>query len=82
MHGWLRATAGGLPRTFWYLWSGILLNRLGGFVVLFLSLYLTAQRGLSLALAGAVVGTYGVGGMVGTLLGGVLADRWGRRRTG
>jgi len=78
---WLRETVGGLPRTFWVLWSGILINRVGGFVVLFLSLYLTGPRGLSPAVAGAVVGGHGVGAMLGTLLGGVLADRWGRRRT-
>lgn len=81
MRGWLRDTAGGLPGTYWYLWAGLLINRAGGFAVLFLSLYLTAQRGASAALAGLVVGTYGIGGVLGTLAGGVLADRWGRRRT-
>lgn len=81
MRGWLRETTGGLPDTFWFLWSGILINRVGGFVLLFLSLYLTGPRGLSPALAGTIVGGYGIGGMVGTLLGGVLTDRWGRRRT-
>ncbi len=81
MRGWLRTTVGGLPATFWYLWVAILVNRAGSFAVLFLSLYLTGPRHLSPAAAGAVVGTFGVGGAAGTLLGGVLADRWGRRRT-
>ncbi|MCW3844278.1 MFS transporter [Micromonospora yasonensis] len=84
MHGlrrWWDDTAGGLPATFWYLWSGLLINRAGAFAMLFLSLYLTAARGASASLAGAVVGAYGAGGAVGTLLGGVLADRWGRRAT-
>ena len=81
MRSWLRDTAGGLPATYWYLWTGILINRVGGFAVLFLSLYLTAQRGASPSLAGLVVGTYGIGGVVGTLAGGVLSDRWGRRAT-
>src|SRR3954453_6984710 len=81
MRGWLRDTAGGLPATFWYLWTGLLINRVGGFAVLFLSLYLTAQRGASAALAGLVLGTYGIGGGIGTLAGGVLTDRWGRRGT-
>ncbi len=81
VRGWLRDTAGGLPATYWYLWSGLLINRIGGFAVLFLSLYLTAQRGAGVALAGLVVGTYGIGGVIGTLAGGVLTDRWGRRRT-
>jgi MFS family permease len=78
---WLRDTAGGLPATYWYLWAGLLINRAGGFAVLFLSLYLTSQRGASPALAGLVVGTYGIGGVIGTLTGGILTDRWGRRRT-
>jgi MFS family permease len=81
VRGWLRDTAGGLPRTYWYLWAGLLVNRVGGFAVLFLSLYLTAERGASAALAGLVVGMYGIGGVIGTLAGGVLTDRWGRRRT-
>ncbi|MGN9802111.1 MFS transporter [Micromonospora sp. L32] len=84
MHGlrrWWDGTAGGLPATFWYLWAGLLVNRAGAFAVLFLSLYLTAARGASESLAGAVVGAYGAGGAVGVLLGGVLADRWGRRAT-
>ncbi|MGK5676524.1 MFS transporter [Micromonospora sp. URMC 106] len=78
---WLDDTAGGLPATFWYLWAGLLINRAGAFAMLFLSLYLTDARGASEALAGTVVGAYGLGGAGGVLLGGVLADRWGRRAT-
>lgn len=81
MRSWLREAAGGLPATYWFLWTGLLINRIGGFAVLFLSLYLTAQRGASPALAGLTVGAYGIGGVAGTLLGGVLTDRWGRRPT-
>ncbi|MFG2103110.1 MFS transporter [Micromonospora echinaurantiaca] len=78
---WLDDTAGGLPATFWYLWAGLLINRAGAFAMLFLSLYLTSARSASEAVAGAVVGAYGAGGAAGVLLGGVLADRWGRRST-
>ncbi|MDG4761785.1 MFS transporter [Micromonospora sp. WMMD710] len=78
---WWDDTAGGLPTTFWYLWSGLLINRAGAFAMLFLALYLTDARGASEAVAGTVVGAYGAGGAVGVLLGGVLADRWGRRAT-
>ncbi|WP_433387991.1 MFS transporter [Micromonospora sp. KLBMP9576] len=78
---WLHDTAGGLPATFWYLWAGLLINRAGAFAMLFLSLYLTAARGASEALTGTVVGAYGLGGAGGVLLGGILADRWGRRAT-
>ncbi|RKN39135.1 MFS transporter [Micromonospora endolithica] len=81
LRNWWDDTAGGLPATFWYLWAGLLINRAGGFAMLFLSLYLTEARGASESLAGAVVGAYGIGGAGGVLLGGVLADRWGRRAT-
>ncbi|MFF5234107.1 MFS transporter [Dactylosporangium sp. NPDC000521] len=81
MRVWYRSTIGGLPRMYWYLWTGMLINRVGGFVALVLSLYLTADRGLKPGAAGLVVGLYGIGGIAGVLLGGVLADRWGRRPT-
>jgi MFS family permease len=81
LRAWYRTTAGGLSRTFWVICAGILLNRAGGFAVLFLSLYLTGPRHLSPSVAGVVVGGYGIGAAAGTLLGGLLADGWGRRRT-
>ncbi|GIE97839.1 MDR family MFS transporter [Paractinoplanes rishiriensis] len=81
MPGWLHQAAGGLPRTFWLLWAGTLVNRLGSFVVLFMAIYLTDARGFSQSRAGLVIGLYGVGGAIGTTVGGVLSDRWGRRPT-
>jgi predicted MFS family arabinose efflux permease len=54
---------------------------LRGFAVLFLWLYLTGPRHLSPSAAGVVVGGYGVGATVDTLLGDLLAGGWGRRRT-
>lgn len=69
------------PRAFWLLWIGSLLNRLGAFVVPFLTLYLTGQRGYSETAAGLVVSLYGVGGIAAALLGGVMTDRVGRRAT-
>uniref|UniRef100_A8LZG4 Major facilitator superfamily MFS_1 n=1 Tax=Salinispora arenicola (strain CNS-205) TaxID=391037 RepID=A8LZG4_SALAI len=81
MRGWLHDTAGGLPRTFWYLWTGTLINRLGSFVIIFLAIYLTQERNFSASQAGLVLGLWGVGGAAGTTIGGTLADRWGRRPT-
>jgi len=79
--GWWQATVGGLPRTFWVIWTGTVIDRLGCFVVPFLSLYLTRERGLSAAAAGVLVSVHGLGGVGAGLIGGVLADRVGRRRT-
>jgi MFS family permease len=81
VRNWFRDTTGGLPATFWYLWAGTLINRLGSFILVFLAIYLTRERGFSDAQAGLVIGLWGAGGAVGTMVGGVLADRWGRRPT-
>ncbi|MFU8855021.1 MDR family MFS transporter [Micromonospora sp. SL1-18] len=81
VQGWFRDTTGGLPRSFWYLWTGTLINRLGSFVLVFLAIYLTQARGFSASQAGLVIGMWGVGGAVGTTIGGTLTDRWGRRPT-
>lgn len=78
---WIHETAGGLPRQFWYLWCTTLINRVGSFVLIVLAIYLTGERGLSEAFAGLVIGLWGAGSAVGTTLGGVLADRWGRKPT-
>ncbi|HYN94370.1 MAG TPA: MFS transporter [Pilimelia sp.] len=78
---WARETTGGLPATFWFLWTGTLINRAGAFVIVFLAIYLTSERGFAVSYAGLVLGLYGAGGAVGTMLGGALADRWGRRPT-
>ncbi|MGR6322356.1 MFS transporter [Micromonospora soli] len=81
VRGWFRDTTGGLPRAFWYLWTGTLINRLGSFVLVFLAIYLTQARGFSASQAGLVIGLWGVGGAFGTTVGGTLTDRWGRRPT-
>lgn len=81
MRSWLQETVGGLPRTFWYLWSGNLINRAGGFVGIMLAIYLSDYRGFDASFVGLVVGMVGGGGAIGALIGGQLADRWGRRST-
>ncbi len=71
----------GLPRAYWFLWGGLLINRIGSFIVPMMTVYLTRQRGLSLVTAGEIVALYGVGSLLGTTLGGWLADHVGRRAT-
>ncbi|SCG68015.1 MDR family MFS transporter [Micromonospora inositola] len=79
MATWWRQTAGGLPRTFWYLWTATLINRLGSFVAIYLGVYLVSVRHFDPSYAGMVIGLHGAGSALGTLLGGMIADRWGRR---
>lgn len=68
-----------LPRVYWFLWLGTLVNRLGGFVVPFLTLYLTSQRGATPAQAALIVSLSGAGSFLSQLVGGELTDRLGRR---
>lgn len=71
----------GLPRPFWVLFAGTLVNRIGGFALVFLAIYLTEVRGLTPAEAGAIVSAYGLGAIAGGPLGGAVSDRIGRRPT-
>jgi MFS family permease len=77
----IAAAAGGLPRVFWTMWWGLIVNRLASFVIAFLSLYLVRERGLRPAEAGRILALYGVGLTVAGPLGGALADQIGRRAT-
>lgn len=71
----------GLPRQFVVLWVGMFINRLGGFVVPFLAIYLTSIRHFSVEFVGFVAASLGAGILAGGLIGGYLADRIGRRST-
>ncbi|MEU0393344.1 MFS transporter [Streptomyces sp. NPDC006208] len=77
----VRESVSGLPREFWWLWTSTLVNRLGAFVATFMALYLTLERGYSASYAGLVAALHGLGGVVSSLGGGVMADRLGRRPT-
>ncbi|WP_320778854.1 MFS transporter [Streptomyces sp. CRN 30] len=77
----VRESVSGLPSAFWWLWTSTLVNRLGAFVATFMALYLTLERGYSASYAGLVAALHGLGGVVSSLAGGVMADRLGRRPT-
>jgi len=76
----LLANLRALPRAAWVLFLGTFINRFGGFVVPFLTLYLTGQ-GYSVTAAGLAVSAYGAGNLLASLVGGHLADKLGRRET-
>ncbi|MFJ4874033.1 MDR family MFS transporter [Streptomyces sp. NPDC088745] len=77
----VRESVSGLPREFWWLWTSTLVNRMGAFVATFMALYLTLDRGYSATYAGLVAALHGLGGVVSSLVAGVMADRLGRRPT-
>ncbi|HUJ59694.1 MAG TPA: MFS transporter [Kofleriaceae bacterium] len=70
-----------LPRAYWFVWAGTLINRLGGFVVPLLAIYLVRARGLDAEQAGGIVAAFGAGQVVASIAGGQLTDRLGRRAT-
>ncbi len=76
----LRATLRGLPPSAWALFAGTFINRFGSFVLPFLILYLVRQ-GYPPVAAGTAAGAYGLGSLGASLVGGVAADRLGRRTT-
>jgi MFS family permease len=58
---------------------GMLVNRLGTFLNIFLVLFMT-HRGFTAVQSGIALGVYGFGGVAGVLLGTTLADWLGARR--
>jgi len=66
------------PREAKALLAGIFVNRLAGFLQIFLVLYLT-HRGYSAGQASFALGAYGAGGILGTFIGGALSDRLSAR---
>jgi MFS family permease len=69
-----------LPRGAWILFFGTFLNKFGTFVLPFLAIYMT-RLGYTAAQAGVAIAAYGIGTLGACLLGGYLADRFGRRKT-
>ena len=58
--------------------GGVFVNKVGGFLSIFLVLFLTSA-GYSAGQAATALGVYGFGAVFGVLLGGALADRLGPR---
>ena len=75
------ALLGRMPRAVRLLVAGTFVNRLGSFILPFLTLVLHREFGIGEAWVGLLVGAYGAGSIVAMLWGGVLTDRLGRRRT-
>jgi len=70
-----------LPRTVRLLVAGTFINRLGSFVLPFLTLVLRREFHLTEGQTGLLLGAYDAGSLVSMLMGGFLTDRLGRRRT-
>jgi predicted MFS family arabinose efflux permease len=64
----------GLSKEIWLLSFVTFINRAGAMVIPFLSLYLVSEKGFSLPQVGIIMTCYGVGSMIGTIIGGKLTD--------
>jgi MFS family permease len=73
-----RSTVRSLPPRVWIISLGILVNRAGNFLPVFIVLYLISRH-YSPGTAGLVLGAAGLGNVLGNTIGGYLADRLGRR---
>ncbi|GLZ77409.1 MFS transporter [Actinorhabdospora filicis] len=69
-----------LSPVIWILAANRFVSACAGFMMLFLFLYLTGPRGLSLTAAGVITGVIGAGSITGSFTGGWFSDRFGHRR--
>ena len=76
----IRATLAEYPRNFWILISSLFIDRLGGALIFpFFSLYITEKFGVGMTEVGTLFAFYAVASFIGSLIGGALTDRFGRR---
>jgi MFS family permease len=75
-----KSSFSGLPRDAWLLSLVVLINRSGTMVLFFMTLYVTKELGFSVLEAGRLISIYGVGSLVGALLGGWLTDKIGTNK--
>lgn len=67
----------GLQAQVWYMGLMMLVNRMGSLILPFLTLYTTQHLGWSIVDSGIASSCFGIGSMLGALLGGWLVDKFG-----
>lgn len=77
---WYRDTYKGVSRAVWILAIVLLVNRAGTMVLPFLTLFLTQSRGLNEDQAAVLLFAFGLGSVLGSYVGGRLAERFGATR--
>ncbi len=69
------------PSQFWVMVAAAFIDRLGGAMLFpFFTLYLTQKFEISMTQVGVLFGLYSITGVVGSMVGGALTDRLGRKR--
>jgi MFS family permease len=68
------------PRQFWVLVGASFIDRLGGAMLFpFFTLYMTSKFGISMTQVGVFFGLFALSSVVGSMIGGALTDRFGRK---
>ncbi len=76
-----RKTYNEFPRTFWVVVFTSFIDGIGGTLLFpFFALYVTQRFGVGMTQAGIVLGLFSIFGLFGSMLGGALTDRFGRRK--
>ena len=69
------------PRRFWIVVGVHFIDKIGGTIVFpFFALYITRKFSVGMTEAGVLLGLLSLAGMVGSVIGGALTDRLGRRK--
>lgn len=76
----MRSTFNAYPGQFWVLVMGTFIDRLGGALLFpFFTLYLTRKFNIGMTQVGVIFGIFAISGFIGSMVGGALADRLGRK---
>lgn len=68
------------PQKFWVVVGASFIDRIGGTLLFpFFSLYITQKFNVGMTQAGIVLGTFSAFGLIGSMIGGVLTDKFGRK---
>lgn len=77
----LRKTYNDFPRLFWIIVATLFIDSIGSTLLFpFFALYITERFGVGMTQAGILLGMSSFFGLVGSIIGGALTDRFGRRR--
>jgi len=76
----LRDIYNDFPKIFWVVVGASFIDRIGGTLLFpFFSLYITQKFNVGMTQAGIVLGTFSAFGLIGSMIGGALTDKFGRK---